>query len=569
MAVTRERAIVGGALLAAAVTLGMSGLFLLRPGLVTVRVSPLAFLVFLIVELALLFGATSTNPSISRGARVGVFLVPLIVNLGLRAYQALGTRDLLEWDETYYYSLAVTSANGRGLYPYIFGFGPMTIMGGIGYSAYAYALAILVAGPTILALRVVSLAASVAGLAFMWLLVRRLYGSGAAWMATALTSALRLFLLSNSVRMDSMTFAFVAAALLVATMAFERWTISRWHILSGFVFGLGLQVHIDTVITAFACGAIYVAIWIRDMALSRQARLQKQMWLYLGGFLVALGLFVVCNVLPDPTAFYKITALVRVDATSWYSAGTASTAASFLNPRIVLAKEVTRYSILLRMLPRLEVVLAIVAMAALAFRRTNIDQLLLVGIGALLVASAIVLNNASPLYFIHVTPLLIVPMAPLLTHGFTRTGSVSTRDTRVVSLLGFAVVVSALCAVNTVKSVRPLPSSSSEQVADAQLAERVRAVVDRQCVIAGDGALYVRYFPDYPQFISTRPTEVRYGMLYYGTADEEQYWSIKRPDAVFSRGALSDGLARYVAQHGFSRVGDGIWRSPRQCAKQP
>jgi hypothetical protein len=58
-------------------------------------------------------------------------------------------------------------------------------------------------------------------------------------------------------------------------------------------------------------------------------------------------------------------------------------------------------------------------------------------------------------------------------------------------------------------------------------------------------------------------------MLYYSTADEEQYWNIKRPDAVFSRGALSDGLSRYVSQRGFARVDNGIWKFPGQCAKQP
>ena len=42
-----------------------------------------------------------------------------------------------------------------------------------------------------------------AGLVCLWLLVRALYGSGAAWIAAALVSTLRLFIMSNSARMDS------------------------------------------------------------------------------------------------------------------------------------------------------------------------------------------------------------------------------------------------------------------------------------------------------------------------------------------------------------------------------
>jgi hypothetical protein len=76
--------------------------------------SPLAFLILLTVELSLLYAATSNTASIGRAARVAVYLIPLVLNFGLRAYQALATRDLLEWDETYYVSLAVTAAGGRG-----------------------------------------------------------------------------------------------------------------------------------------------------------------------------------------------------------------------------------------------------------------------------------------------------------------------------------------------------------------------------------------------------------------------------------------------------------------------
>lgn len=560
-----QRSIIAGCL-----TLAVSGLIVLgmvarHPGIMPVRVSPVAFLVLLAVELTLLLLTTSREPRVASAARIAIFLVPLLMNLGVRAYLALGTPDLLEWDETYYMSLAVTAAGGRGLYPYIFGYEPMAIMGGIGYAAYAYALAVLVAGPTILGLRLVSLAAALAGLACVWLLVRLLYGSGTAWMATAIASSLRLFVMSNTVRMDSMAFAYVAGALLVFTLALKRWEDRRRHLLAGLVFGLGLQVHIDTAVTALACGAIYVAIWVHEMWRTKQRQWQPQMLWYIVGWSVGVALFLCGNVLPDPTAFYKTTVLTRVDATSWYSTGTSSLVGSFLNPHILLAKELARYRVLFRALPGAEILLAATAFIALVVRRGLVDRLILIGIAGVLIAASVVLNNASPLYYIHITPLLMLPMAPLLTHGLTRVSKVSTRDLTTSSLLAFIVCISALCALNNVKSVWGRRHDAKADAADAAFAARVRSAADRRCRIAGDGGMYVRRFADYPFFISSRPTEVKYAMLYYGATDEAAYWDIKKPDVVFSRGELSEGMSRYVARRGLSQLEPNIWAMPGGC----
>ena len=144
-------------------------------------------------------------------ARLAVIVVPMLAALTLRTYQAFSERGVLDWDETYYLSTAVTGADGRGLYPYVFGYGPMPILGGLGYAAYLYAVVVKIFGPSILALRAVSLLAALAGLVCLWLVVRRWYGSGAAWMAATLAAASRLFAMSNSIRLDSLAFAWVAA----------------------------------------------------------------------------------------------------------------------------------------------------------------------------------------------------------------------------------------------------------------------------------------------------------------------------------------------------------------------
>jgi hypothetical protein len=416
----------------------------LETAALTGRVSPVVFVLLLAVELALLFGTRSRRPRIASAARIAMFAVPLFVTIALRSYLAFTTRDVLEWDETYYLSMAVTAADGRGLYPYIFGYGEMPIMGGLGHAAYIYALAVQLAGPTVLALRAVSLVAGIAALACVWLLVRSLYGSGTAWMAAALVSSLRLFDMSNSARMDSFAFAWVAAGLLVVAVAFSRPAATRWHLLAGLFFGLGLQVHIDTVVTAAACGLLYLLLWLRDVYAQKRLTAPAAMLLYAAGWSIGLVAFIGLNVLPDPHAFYKTTVLIRVDATSWYSSGTTSLFGSFLDPRILLAKETARYSVLLGALHWLEVLLAAVAISALVARRSRVDLGLLTIIGGVVVAAAIVLNNESPLYFIHVAPALIVPMAPLFSHGLTRQGPVSTAELTRSSLLGFAIVVSAL-----------------------------------------------------------------------------------------------------------------------------
>ena len=78
----------------------------------------------------------------------------------------------------------------------------------------------------------------------------------------------------------------------------------------------------------------------------------------------------------------------------------------------------------------------------------------------------------------------------------------------------------------------------------------------------------VRRFADYPYFISSRPTEVRYAMLYYGLTDEAAYWDIKKPDVVFTRAGLSEGLSRYVMRRGLSLVDQGIWSAPGGCTPE-
>lgn len=527
------------------------------------------FVLLLAVELGLVWLARSRRPAVSAGARRAVFALPIALALALRAHQAFTTADVLDWDETYYLSNAVTAARGHGLYPYIFGYDPMPVVGGVGYAAYVNALAVLVFGPSLMALRALSLAAAIAGLAGIWSLVRRWYGSGAAWAATALTSTSSLFMLTNTARMDSWAFAYVAWSLVLFAKAYGRWE-ARWpHLASGLVFALGLQVHPDIIVTALAAGIVYSGAWALDAISSGRVRAPLPPLLFLAGWCMGFAVFLAANVLPDPAAFYKTALAVRVDATDWYSQGTTSLLASFTDPRILLAKEAVRYRLLASVVGWPEVLLFGMAIAALAIRRSGHDRLLLGLVPAIVAATAVMLNNAAPLYFVHVLPALLVPLGPLFSHGFRGGGPVALEQLGSGRLLAFALVISLLAASGQARLVRRIGAAAPEDGAARAVAERVRAVADTRCKIAGDGTLYVRYFTDYPYFISTRPTEVSYAMIYFDAATEADYWARKRPDVVFASGPLPAALQTYVSANGFVERAPGVWGRRDGCLGGP
>lgn len=523
------------------------------------------FLALLAIELPLVIAALSPRRRFA-AARVLSFVVPLVVAIGFRAARAFGAQGVLEWDETYYVSLAVNAASGGGLYPYIYGFGPMHIMGGIGYVAYSYVAAVKVFGPTVLALRGVSLLVSVAGLAGIWTLVRTWYGSGTAWIAAATTASLQLFVLSNTARMDSWTFAWVAWSLAAFAIALERWHQPRLHLLAGLLFGLGLQVHIDTQATAAACGVVYFLRYVRDARAARRLVLGRHPLILFAAGLFAGGIiYAAANILPDTGSYYTTTVRVRVDATTWYSAGTASPFGSFLSPRILLAKEAARYRQLFAMTPALELALLAAALAAAVVRRNRADRIVLVLVPAVSLASAMLLNNASPLYYIHVLPAIVVSIAPLFTHGWREQARVALKDVGPRALIASVAVSCALCASAAGRTIRSMQAASVAAPGTLDTVRRVRAVVDRRCVVAGDGGLFVPYFADYPRFISLRPTELKYGMLFYGAPDEASYWRIKQPDAVFTTDALRPGLSDYLTSRRFQMVAPAVWLNPEGC----
>jgi hypothetical protein len=471
----------------------------------------------------------------------------------VRGALAFSTHHVLDWDETYYLSAAVTGTLGRGLYPYISGYGAMPIIGGMGYATYAYAIAIEVFGTTIFALRGVSLAAAVAGVAGIWFLVRIWYGTAAAWIAAAFVVSMRLFMLSNTARMDALAFAWVAWSLAAFACALPRAEL-RWpHVAAGLLFGLGLQVHIDVIVTGLACGLVYLV------------RRPRRAFLFAAGAATGVAVYAALNILPDPAAYYATTVVIRADATSWYSGEQRGIFASFLDPRVLLAKEAARYRSLWTLATPLELIVLAAAYVTMLARRTAADVLVMLLAGAVVAGAAVILNNASPLYFIHVLPALVIPIGPLFTHAFSGDAAVGLHQMRRLALGAAAAIVWLSCASGALRTLKTIGEVRALPAGPVALIERVRGTVDRRCRMAGDGTWYVPYFADYLYFVSLRPTETSYGMFYYRTTDEAAYWEQKQPDAVFSAEPLRPAVADYIARHGLVARGDGLWVNPAGC----
>jgi hypothetical protein len=527
----------------------------------------MTFVILIAIEAVLVYVARRRGTRAGDLARRAVYGVPLVFIFALRAYQAIATPGILDWDESYYLSNAVTAAGGHGLYPYFVGYRPMPVLPGVGYVAYVNALAVILAGPTLTALRIISLLASLIGLLGMWRLVRIWYGSGAAWAATTLTAASSLFLLSNNARTDSWTFAYVTWALVAFAKAFDRWNQGRPHLIAGLVFGLGLQVHPDVIVTALACGLVYVVAWAASAFSSRRWEWPLPPLMFLAGFSAGFALFLLLNVWIDPTAFYRVALVVRVDATGWYSSGTGSITGSFLNPAILLAKEQARYAALSRAVSPVEAIVVALAIAAVYVRRLPADRIVMTLLPAVVIATAVMLNNATAVYFIHVAPALLVPLGPLFTCGIRARAAVSERYVSTWRLAMVALVAAAFCAIYDGRLIRTVTLSPGLDARQRRLVEDVRAVAGRRCKVVGDGGLYVEHFADYPYYISSRPTEVHYAMLSYAMTNELDYWSVKRPDVAF--GPLSPALAAYVSANGFSERAPTVWVRRDGCAGGP
>jgi 4-amino-4-deoxy-L-arabinose transferase-like glycosyltransferase len=487
-----------------------------------------------------------------------------VAGFGARAAVALSAHDLLDWDETYYASTTSTAAHGLGLYPYILGYPRIHDMGGVGYVILLFVVAYKVAGPSLVALRVVSLAASAAAVAGITMLTLRIHGRAAALAALALTPSLVIFRLSNTIRMDVFAIAFVAWALVLYWHATTRGQTVRSHLVVGIVFALGLEVHLHTVAAAFAVGCAYLAAWIREPHDKYGAA--KKLAAFVTGYAVGALLFLALNVLPDPHAYFRTAALARLSAVE--SSGNLNLTASmdggrlaqtFLSPAVILHKEIERYRTMARQMPAWEALLWLLALPTyLLIRRSDgpyPPRLLLI---AAAVGGGIVFNSGSPLYWAAIMPFFVPAAATLVGNGFDlRRDGASQRISLTATVI--AIVLSLAILPGTVsRATNALKNARTRSDSEPSIVAIVKSKAGPDCILAGPSDLYATYFMGYPRFVGTRQVEVLIGSTYYDLQNDlPAYWREKRPDLVF--GPRNKGLDEYLAQERYVPAGESIW----------
>ena len=494
------------------------------------------------------------------------FLVLCLVlagsTLAARGAVALGTSDVLNWDETYYASTTSTAAHGLGLYPYVLGYPPMPLMGGVGYAAEIHVLSYRLLGPHLISLRVAAFLASLAAVAGLVVLTRRLYGTAAGLATLALTPWLAVFQMSNTIRFDVFAIAWVAWALVLYVVSAESTSVRR-HGLVGLVFAIGLQVHLHTAAAAFAVGTAYLV-----PAIGR--RMPKPLLGYVGGYLLGAVLFIAVNVAPSPQTYFRTAALARLSAADptrdlnlTARMDQSALAKSFVSPAQMVRKEAVRYRSLFRAFRWWELLLWLGGVPALLWLRpvpAGVDWRVLVA-GAV-TGGAIVFNSAAVEYFSAILPFFVPALASFVTHGFGRAVTVDRREAgwgSCVAMLALAAAIlpGVLAPSGPLLSRLPPPPPP----APPPVVQAVTHAVSTGCVLAGPADLYAKYFMAFPRFLGTRKAELLIGSTYFDLqGDPVGYWRLKRPDVVI--GPVDDDLARYLREAGYAAVAENVWKSP-------
>jgi len=492
----------------------------------------------------------------------------ILLMLLSRAYVAFTTPTILDWDETYYASIASTYANGFGLYPYIQGYAEIPYMGGVGLFSASYAIAYQVIGPYLWALRLVAFLFSVIGLIGIFVLLRKWYGSATGLVAVTITLFLYLFDFTNSIRPDSFGIVAIVWSLFFFAIAQDRKDDKRWQLAVGFLLAIGLQAHLHTAVVAVACGFVYLSDALSKAYRRRNIKyiIFSPMTAYVMGYVLGFGLFFIINILPNPDGFFRSASVAHLLHTNHRPSAidTENLLTSFFSPVGIIRQEVLRYEQVFNTIPTVEATLWFFALLAIFFtRKHRYDRFLrLLFLGGI-VGGAIVLNNQNQYYLAQIVPILSLSLAPFITHGFQHTGKVNLGDVTIKSwailiifMLGFYQLYHSTYQNIWNRLDEPLP-----QLEEPEIAIQVKSIATPECHIVGDAGLYVPHFIEYPQFTSSNITEFRLGSTFYGLNDQPvEYWKQKSPDLVF--GGLINGLDSYIVEMQYIEVASLIWVKP-------
>lgn len=500
---------------------------------------------------------------------VALLLVALSVGLAfwVRGEVALNTFGELNVDERFYLSAAATGSTELGPYPYVMGFDPIRIYPGNGWVILLYQWAYELLGAHVLSLRIVSYVLGLLAVPAIFLSLNLLYGRKTALLGTAIFPWTFFYVLSNSIRMDAITIAYVAWMMYLVLLAFEKKWGWRGHWLLGLLMALGLQVHLNTAVVTAAFGLLYLSRYIQAR---KWFNLRDPLVLYVAGYAIGAVFFVIANMGPDPAAFFEILGKIRLwdnelQAVNLNEQEQASSILSTLtSPQILIDREVTRYSQLFADAPLFEFGVGLLAAIAVFFRRTKGDWIVLTMMVGAFIASAIVFINESYFYTMHLLPILFLPIPALIVYGFER----EPQPIRlvVVSALVLAFISPNLYQIRVSTGFIAPPEATEEEM--PRFIDFVRQIATPEDEIAGPTTYFVEHFADYPRFIGLEGVEQVIGMILYDTDDPIEYWTYKAPDYVFAL-IFSDEVWAFLDEADYVPLSGNVFAHPSKWFNPP
>ena len=496
-------------------------------------------------------------------------VLSVVIAFSLRGWVALRSTAPLNVDEQYYLSMAANSAHGHGLYPTTLGLTDVNLYPGNGYGVLLYTAAYSTLGESVLSLRVMSLAFGLLILPAVWLGLRALYDQRVAWTGVILFPWLSFFWMANSVRFDTVTIAFVAWMLYGMIYAFQHQRGLRFHLVYGLLLGLGLQVHLNTTIAAFAFGLYYLAHYVREYGW--RVKLVSPPVMLAGGYLMGAAVFVAFNFLPDQDQFFSVLADLREWEAAVYAPGSYDPDQSLLGSMLDLAalteRETGRYADMIRLSPAFEIVLVAAGLLGLVVRRTQADRDVLLMIGGVVIAAGVITINGSFFYLMHPMPILFIPVPALLVRGLRREAAPPTGG-RLHPLIVTAVAVGLALPQAELAGMATGWRELPPEPPPPRYLEPLRQLADDTDLIAGPAADFVAHLPDYPRYLSHGATQEQLGMLLTDTETPMAYWQNKAPDFVFGFNDF-DAISGYVYGADYVNVAFDVWAAPDHWSDPP
>ena len=492
---------------------------------------------------------------------VGLLVLGLLARVGA-AFWTVGSLETT--DEPYYISMLQAHQRGEGFYPKVTGFlEPIHMFPGMGLALYSYAWIAEHFGLHVLALRAAGTALAATGVVAIYLTGRRLYGSQAGWVAAAFAASSVLLTYSVTIRMDAYTFAMVAWGLFITVHHVKRQHIG-FHLLTGLILSMGLQVHLHTVIIAVACGLLYLVEDLRRWTDKRQWKSFTRTAGFVVGYAVGFAFFIVYNVLPDPETYFKLVTGVRTlsenmnnleqvlaepESTSLIDAAFSPRAAAIRGAGVLVS--------LVSAVPLIELALLVVAMLTTVLRRHPGDRYLRVLVLGTLGVGLFALKSPHAYYLTHFLPLGAIAVGAFVVYLNQPVQRSTLASLVILAAFGAS---TAYAQRGNLARFGQVVQGNIHVPATPEVAQAAYEYLEPGDTVAGPVELYLPHFTDY-DYISTSPFSYSRALFVGGYSTLPPYWEQHSPK-VFLYPEEQPGHMTFVASNGYEEMQPSVWVRP-------